>query len=181
MSDEIQQIKEELDLFARKRGPAALIAVKVLSVNESECTVEVEFDGGAKIDDVQLRSVVKTGNKVVLLPKVNSIVLISSINKSNEYYVVAVEEVTGIINLIDDVSVKVTGTDVTTEIKTVKYTIDQDGFLLKKGTETMKKIMDDLLQGIQVLTVNTNVGPSSVPINVATFAAIKVRVDNFFK
>lgn len=181
MSDEIQQIKDELDLFARQRGPAVLIAVKVLSVNDADCTVEVEFDGGGTIDDVQLRSVVKGGNKVVLLPKPNSTVLISSINKSGEYYVVAVEEITGIATVIDDVKIDVTGTEATTKIKTVTYTIDEDGFLMKKGTETMKKIMDDLLNGIQQLTVNTNVGPSSVPINVATFAAIKLRVDQFFK
>ncbi|MBL0144938.1 MAG: hypothetical protein IPP48_03430 [Chitinophagaceae bacterium] len=108
MSDELGIIKEELHRFASERGPACLIQAKVLSINEDDSTVEVELDGGAQIDDVQLRSIVKTGNKLVIYPKQNSIVLIASIQKSDEYYVAAVEEVEKIVFVKNDLTATIT-------------------------------------------------------------------------
>lgn len=70
-----------------------------------------------------------------------------------------------------------------------------NGFTIKKGTETLKKLMQDTLTKAEAvvdaniaLTVGTGTGSSSPPLNVATFttlkadiAAIKTRVNSFFE
>lgn len=59
--------------------------------------------------------------------------------------------------------------------------IVNDGFLIKKGSETLKQIVDDLITQIKAIIVPTNVGPSGNPINGAAFDAIKTRADNLLK
>ena len=57
----------------------------------------------------------------------------------------------------------------------------QDGILIKRGAETLKKIIDDLIDEVNRIIVPTNVGPSGTPINAAAFTAIKTRVANLLK
>lgn len=64
---------------------------------------------------------------------------------------------------------------------TTEFTIDPAGFTLKKGTETLKKIMSDLLDAIIAETHATGTGPSGPPINIADFTAIKTRIGTFFE
>jgi phage baseplate assembly protein gpV len=56
------------------------------------------------------------------------------------------------------------------------------GFKLKKGSEDLAKLINDTLDGIIALTVTASPtgGPTSAPINLATFTAIKLRVTAFF-
>lgn len=63
----------------------------------------------------------------------------------------------------------------TTELKI------NDGFLIQKNSETLKKILNDLNTAIKSITVPTNVGPSGVPINSSTFTAINIRVNDLLK
>lgn len=57
----------------------------------------------------------------------------------------------------------------------------QDGILIKRGAETLKKIIDDLIDEINKIIVPTNVGPSGTPINAPAFTAIKTRVATLLK
>ncbi len=43
--------------------------------------------------------------------------------------------------------------------------------------DTLKGLLSDLIDALTMLTVGTGTGPSSVPINVASFLAIKVRLE----
>jgi hypothetical protein len=108
MAGELDHIKSELDLFSSRRGPAALIPAVVLSVDESDNTITVRLDNDAEIDDVQLRSVVKTGSKIIIVPAVDSVVLIAPINNSDEYYVVAVEAFEKVVIKKETFTVEVT-------------------------------------------------------------------------
>lgn len=157
MPGDIDYIKSELDLFSSKRGPAALIAVTVLNTNEDDSTVEVQLDGGATIDDVQLRSIVKDGGKVVLIPKQKSIVLIASINNSTEYYVVAVEEVEKIIYQIGESSYVLTG----------------DGHVISKGSDLLWDGMKLLFESLEVIMVMQGNNPDFVKL-----AQAKAKIKN---
>lgn len=151
MSRDQDQIKEELDLFASRRGPANLVAAKVISVNETESTVEVELDGGGKIDDVQLRSIVKSGDKLVVIPKTNSIVLMASINKSEEYYVVAIEEPEKI--LIRRGALQV---DITDKIEIVKsgFKVTLDNKIkIENGADNLKDALVKIIEAVQQIMV----------------------------
>src|SRR6266542_73413 len=122
-----EQTKREFIKFTSKYGPAAIVPATVIEVNDDD-TVHVQFSDDSEIDDVRLKSVVKDDNKFLLIPKVNSIVQVGRIENSDEYLVIAVEEITEVKMIIDTVSVSV----------------DNSGFLFQKGTETMKKLIDDL-------------------------------------
>ena len=57
----------------------------------------------------------------------------------------------------------------------------QDGFLLKKESETLYKLMADLLQEIQRMKFTTNVGPTVSLINRLKFKQIENRFKDFLK
>jgi hypothetical protein len=159
--DKKEQIREGLRDLAKRVGPVQTILATVVSVNEAEFTCVLN-DGDIDIHDVRLRPVLNGNEAQTLIPKAGSYVLAIRIE---EWMLMAADE-------IDKYRVK---------IGDMEFEMDGSKFLFKMDSETLKKIMDDLLDAIEQLTVNTNVGPSSVPINIASFIAIKTRVDNFLK
>lgn len=66
----------------------------------------------------------------------------------------------------------------TITMDTVTYEISRDGFKVKRGSETLKKILSDLLDKIIAQTHTTPSGVSGPPINAADFTAIKNRLPN---
>lgn len=166
MNDLIQeQTRDEFKKFSAQFGPSVIIPAEVVSVNTNDDTVHVRFSDEAEIDDVRLKSIVQNGNKFLLIPKVGSIVQVARIENSDELIVVAVDEITELLLVIG----------------TVKASIDATGFLFEKGNETLKKLLDDLIAQILLLTVPTNVGPSGTPLNAQAITNIKNRVNTFFK
>ena len=163
--DKAEQIRQGIKNLVRPNisSTIATILGKVESVDEDEMTCVITDDTN-EISDVRLRPVINGNESMTLFPKVGGWALIVKIEEEEDWMLVGADE-------IDKIRIKVGTSEF--EIK--------DGFLVKRGTETLKKIFDDLFDAIEQLTVNTNVGPSSVPINVATFAAIKVRVDQLLK
>jgi phage baseplate assembly protein V len=61
---------------------------------------------------------------------------------------------------------------------TVTFEISRDGFAVKRGDETLKKLLSDLLDKIVAQTHTTPSGVSGPPINAADFTAIKNRLPN---
>lgn len=59
--------------------------------------------------------------------------------------------------------------------------ISADGFTIKKGGESLKSILDDLLSAVQAETHTTSTGPSGPPINVADYINIQGRLPNLFE
>jgi hypothetical protein len=135
MSKHTEDIKTEFDKFASGRGPVIIVEATVISVNEADATVEVEFVSGAVIDDARLRSVVKAGNKCILVPEVDSVVLVGRIGNSEEWVVVAVESIAKVLYVIG----------------TATFEITEDGFLIQKGTDTLKAVLNDLVDKVKAL------------------------------
>lgn len=174
MSDELQKIKEEMDLFASKRGPAVLVQAKVLTVNEVDNTVEVELDGGGTIDDVQLRSIVKTGNKVVCYPKPNSIVLMAAITNSDEHYVVAVEEVDKVVMVKDDLTITITN-----EVNVVKNGLNfkvGNKVKVEKGADSLKDALVKIIEAVQQIVVLQGNNP-----NYSKLATALTKINNLLE
>lgn len=59
--------------------------------------------------------------------------------------------------------------------------VSQAGVTIKKGSESLKVINDDMLQAIIQHTHPTGTGPSGTPINASVFTAIKNRLPNLFE
>lgn len=66
----------------------------------------------------------------------------------------------------------------TVTMGSVTYEISRDGFAIKRGTETLKKILSDLIDQIVAEKHPTPSGVSGPPINAAQFEAIKQRLPN---
>lgn len=166
MSKDIQDIGRALSDFSSKYGPASILPAEVLQVNGDD-TISVRLSDGVEIEDVRLRSVVKVGNKVLLIPKVGSIVQIARIENSEEFLVIAVEEITSVLFIIG----------------TARFEVDQAGFLIKKGAESLGKLVADLLDAILSERHNTMYGPtvSLTPDSQLKFNQLKTRAANLLK
>lgn len=66
------------------------------------------------------------------------------------------------------------------KVGTTELDITEDGFVVKRGSETLKAIISDLIDAILAETHPTGVGPSGTPINAAQYTAIKNRLPNLF-
>lgn len=164
--DKDQQIRDGIKNLAKSALSSSIVTMlgQVVSVDEAEMTCVVKDYEGNEIEDIRLRPVINGKESMTLFPKVDGWALIIKIEEEDDWMLIGADE-------IDKIRIKV---------GTSEFEI-QNGFLIKRADETLKKIFDDLFTAIEQLTVNTNVGPSSVPINAADFAAIKTRVDNLLK
>jgi hypothetical protein len=154
-----QDIKDQLQALAKQYGPAALIPATVIDVHDDD-TITVQLATGLELDDVRLRSVVKAGSKIILLPKVESVVQMARIENSEEFVVVAVEEIT----------------EIRIEIGNVKYVIDQDGLLIQKETDTVREVLQLIIEAVQKIIVLQGTNPDRVKLQQAL-----TKAQNIFK
>lgn len=64
---------------------------------------------------------------------------------------------------------------------TTEFSLSNDGPKISKGSESLKKLLVDLLDTILTETHPTAVGPTGPPINAAAYTALKTRISNFFE
>jgi hypothetical protein len=153
------EIKDELGKFSSRFAPAIIVAATVTAINEDD-TIQVVFADESTLDDVRLKAVVKDGNKYILSPTVGSVVLVGKINNSDEYVVIAVEDITA-INLI---------------IGTVKYKVDETGFLFQKDTDTLKDALTLIVDAVkQIFVVEGN------NVDYPKLAQAQVKINNILK
>lgn len=159
MGLEQEQIKEQLSIFAGKVGPKTILPATVTAVNDDD-TIAIEFSDGSTVDDARLRSVVKAGNKVLLIPKVESIVLVAKIENSDEYIVVAIEEITDVKYLIDS----------------VQYEVSSAGFLIQKDADTLKDALVTFVEAVEAIIVMQGRNPDRLKL-----ATAKEKIQNILR
>ncbi|NHN26753.1 hypothetical protein FIA58_013795 [Flavobacterium jejuense] len=142
----------------------------VVSVDKIKGTCNVT-DDNLTFTNVRLSSVIDRNNKkFFLFPKVGSSVLVSPINEDlKNLYVEEYSEIES-LELV---------------ISTVEFKVDQDGFLLKKENETLKKLIEDLITAVQnmsfAVSTPSGSGTTTTLINLAEFTAVKTRFNQFLK
>jgi len=148
------------EVFARlfREMLSASAAAEVLSVDRTAGTCDVRpLDGGAEILDVRLRADDGTDKGTVVYPAVGSAVIVSPIgNSRTAFYVAMFSRVDG----------------VRAEIGNAKMAMDKDGFALEKGADSLKGLLDGLVD--QLLKVYA---PKDVP----GITALKTKIENLFK
>ena len=92
MSLTAEQLKEAFTIFSRKHGPAAVLPATVTAVNNDD-TIALVFSDGSTVDDARLKAVVKAGDKYMIVPAAGTNVLACKIENSDEYYVLACDEI----------------------------------------------------------------------------------------
>lgn len=159
MNRQIRDIKDEFGLFASKFAPNIISTAIVTAIN-AEDTVAIRFSDNSVIDDARLRAIVASGNKVVLVPSVNSLVAVGKLENSDEYVVLVVSEVSEIKYVVD----------------TVEYSVTAAGFLLQKGSDTLKAALIQLIEAIEPIIVLEGRNPDRVKLALA-----KTKVNNLLR
>lgn len=136
MSAQLNQMRDQLTKWTESLSPASIVSATVKAVN-SDDTIAIVFPEGGEIDDCRLRSVQKDGDKILLLPAVNSTVLVGRIEKSEEFVVLAVEEITEFVVKIGNTSYSQTAT----------------GFLVEKDGDTLLDVMKLIIEAVMQIVV----------------------------
>lgn len=134
-----EQIREALRDMAGRFGPMQTMLAKVKSVDEDEKTcvlIEEIGEDELEIPDVRLRPVAIDDNGLIIFPKADTYVLAARIENDEEWMVIAVDEAD-----------KIKWT-----VGTCKFEVD-DGFLIKKGDNTLKDIIQMIIEAVQQIVV----------------------------
>ena len=138
-----------------------IVSGTVVSVDADSGTMSVLITGyDDPIEGVMLNAVTENANGFLLIPEVNSHVIIGSVDGPGAYFLVRASNLQKAIVTIGSTS----------------YTMDASGHKIKHGSDTLAQIMSDLLDALLQMTVTTGTGPSGTPINSTTFTAIKNRL-----
>lgn len=165
----MNELMRELDEFVKNRMPKGVMPVKVTAVNEADGTCDGEDVEGNEIFDIRMRaSIDGEENGIMMIPAVDSWVLVGNLDNSpNAWAAIMYSE-------LQKYSVR---------ISPMEWRMDDEGLLLKKNADTLAAVMADLIDQIKLLTVTcaTPGAPSTVPLNVAAFEAIKNRINQLLK
>lgn len=158
--------------------PVFLAVVKSVDRNTNTCDVEYNE---MEIGEVRLQAIIKNNTKAqIYYPAVDSVVLVQRLGTKGDFFITMYSEIEEILTKIGDCTLNIKDSFLFQMNDGSKFEI-KNGFLIEKSGETMKKIVDDLIDAIMQLTVPTNVGPSGTPINMLVFQQIKLRADQLLK
>jgi hypothetical protein len=139
------------------RLPAMVTTGTVADVDLATHTCTVERDDRPELFNVRLNASEYTGNRMVNIPAIDSVVLVCMIeNDAAEAYLLACSE-------IDKVLV---------EIGDTKLELTADGTLIGKGSDTLHSLLNDTFE--MMLEIYA-------PKNVPGINALKIRNDNLLK
>lgn len=161
MSSEIDEFAILTDRKNKKNQVMVLQWAKVISVDWDERTC----DAKGVDDDLEFYDILIGAGSVDVKPKIGTLILIGVINnKETTTVLLSAEE-------IDKIEIKAGNCELTID----------NGFLLKKENETLKKLMVDLLQEIQKMKFTTNTGSTINLVNQPQFMMIENRFKDFLK
>lgn len=137
---------------------------EVISVDIEEKTADLQpLDGSAMIDDAYIMVDDENGGTFTE-PKVGSLVAVVFVSK----------EIAVIVGVSELKQFHI-------KIESTEFQMDADGFLLKKENETLKKLMNDLLEAIKKMKFTTNTGSTIQLVNIQDFINVQNRFKTFLK
>lgn len=117
-----RQEEELRKLILKVTSNDVLFPAIVTSVNYDEDYCDITADG--EYTDVNLRAVIDSlGNRIVIYPKVDSVILCGRITNSNSIYVVQVSEIDKVVLVIGNTNV----------------VLDENGIVFNNGLNTISK------------------------------------------
>lgn len=144
------------DALKNLQGPAQSYIGRVISATDTSCKVD---DDGFTHHNVRLRAAIdNSNNKVVLVPRVGSWVMISRIEKSDQYYVSQVSEVERVMMVI------------------------QGKYVIRNVASSLKTILNNLITELKAAIITTPAGPGSIsPTTLTKLDLINTKVNQLFE
>lgn len=142
-------------------GAYEIIDGTIESVNEEAYTVDINIDEGLTLPYIKLRSV-SNGEKAgfVCVPAVGSEVVFAKVRGEQDYILLKVSELDKVI----------------AEIETTSLTITKDGYEIKRGEETLQKILFDFVGELIKVIVVQGTSP-----NIPALKLIQKRIMQLLK
>jgi len=149
------------------------------SVDTGAMTVRVQGSDGSKpIEGVTLNVITELTNGLVLIPADGSNIIMGSVDGPGEWAVLKASEITKAIITIQNVVFEIDNSQVNIQNGDVVFTTGASVFKMNTASEGLFQLLNDLITAISVLTVGTSTGPSTVPVNVASFNNLLTRLGN---
>lgn len=147
--------------------------------SDNECTCEIE---DLEVHDVRLQTI-KTGSNesIIVVPEVGSWVILGGIESTEEYLVLSVQRAEKVLANIQGGDHVIDADGFRWKKGTTEVSVESAGVSVKRGAVSLKSELDALIDAIMAITVTTAVGVSSVPVNIASFASIKVKLGQLLK
>jgi hypothetical protein len=142
-------------------SPDSFLQGIVSGVDKAKCTCKLDV-AGRIYNNVSLRSIITDDMGAVFYPEDNTNAVACRMPNSNRLFIIKMEKVESFHIKIND----------------SELSGNNQGFTIKRGSESIKKILSDLMDAISQMTVTTGVGPSGTPINIASFVDLKARLNN---
>jgi len=124
----IEKARKALADFASKYGPQVVFEGKVIEVDKSNYTVDVEIEADVVFFECRLRAVISENNSIDVLPVVGAKVVLLRL-EDDDYSVISCDK-------IEEYKV-VTGNST--------FKMNNDGFTLSTGSESMKALMTEIV------------------------------------
>jgi hypothetical protein len=163
----MQELQDALMNFVKSKNILTVFPAQVLSVDENEATCTVE-DGDIELYDVRLKSLIDTSlQRVLVIPKVESSVLVANIgNSENAFVVIAVADVEKIIG----------------KIGTTEFLVDSGGYNLKRNGQDFKGVLNALFDELKQAQVITPAGNGTfLPTVIANLTLIQSRLNQILQ
>jgi hypothetical protein len=151
----IDKLRQAFIKEASKHGPAAFYDAVVLDVDSDAYSCNVTIDDEITLHEVRLRAVISDNQSIDVLPAVGAQVVIGKM-ADDDYIVIACDQIS---------SYRVT-------VGAVVFTIDDTGTLISNGTETLKKILTDLVTAVMSI---------GAPKDMATLTELLIRINTLLK
>lgn len=150
--------KDIQDAFKQfRKSDATVFSAQVTAVSETKKTVDVKDVEGFEFKDVRLAAAEDDKKSVIIIPKLNSSVLVCMIGDDlNTLFVTKTNEVEKVDGVIEN----------------VKFTIDPSGYKLTRNDENLKDILNDMIDELNKIKVI-----QGRTIDVAAMTAIKQRLN----
>jgi len=132
------------DLFESILG-----TVKEVDPDKKTCTVQ-PLDDQPEILEVRLSAVESPDKGVILIPTVDSFVIVGQ-TANEQPHIILFSEIDSVSTLFED----------------VEHKLDANGMKLAVGSNDLKEGLQDLKTAIGQLKVMTSQGQSSIPVNIA--------------
>jgi len=149
------------------------------SVNETEGTVNVQLVGsGELLEGVLLGIITDSTDGLLLIPKEESEVVIGCVEGHGSYVVLKAGELEKVILKIGASTVIADEAEIQLKQGTTEIKLSGGLVNVSTASESLFHLLNELLAAIAVLTVGTSTGPSTVPVNAATFSTLQTRLSN---
>lgn len=157
----LEKLKQTLSEIIKNKIPIQSVWVEVLEINWEERTmIAMGID-----DEVEYFDVLLGFGSFDLKPKIGSTCLIGIIqNSATSTFLLLANEVEEIEMNVEDCQLNI-----------------NDGFLLRKENETLKKLMSDLIKACKNLKFQTNSGVTIQLLNLQDFIDVETRFNQFLK